>query len=1015
MNNPHIVRKTTSPSSAPPEAGIHWINTVTNEEYFSVGTSSVNDWIKRGATSFADSIQTTCHNNTGVTIPAFSVVYINGSQGSLPTIALAQANSEEASNKTYGVTIGPIANNSAGTVVAFGLVQNVNTSAYPQGSILWLSATTPGGVALTRPTQPNHGVFIGFVTRSHPTLGRVEVKIQNGQELYELHDVLITTPTNNQVLKYNSSTSLWNNGTLTKSDVGLGNVDNTSDLNKPISTATQTALNSKQDTITGAASTVVSSNLNANKVVISSPSGKIDDSIFLAVNENLDQKKLIFGEDALYQYGSDIDAPIDDGSIIEYGTGYAYPPDTQYHELEVYQYWILNGQKVVSHFGSGYVYLEADGSDDYQIQWQWTDNVAPDGYYLVKYDNSPNSGSYYAEIVGNTKNFLEDFNDWSTLNPYSGFPSDPTLVVYGSGYAYPADTQYHYIEVRAFRLVSGNKLYGNSQYFEAYPDGSDDYNIQWAWFPVPNVDGYVVTKYDDTWTGQYSVEVLTNSFLEDFTDWSTKDATPNFIGSRQEAEYVFTPFEGIKSTSNSENRFLLDFNGVFLNGVTNNRILNNNLNRISATNFEADGNIFSGIGSSTFQAKSIGTVANANFQSGEPLSSQTNSGNLILQTLPTFSTSEFSGSGTSGNLVIKTGNGGTVSRPSSGANGGGSSGSLTISTGNGGDAFNSTTQNYGGNAAYYLSILAGNGGNGSANATASGEGGLGGSVQISCGSGGSVTSSTPNRVGTGGRAGDLVTFSGNGGSLSQVHGVGGNGGGMYFIAGQGGGSAHSGNGGENRGGNAGLLEFNVYSGGSASGSTIANHGGNAGLIVFRISNGGDGNSTQGGAGTIFFRIDRPGKNSSDSSQGTPGNIIFQPSPAAYSGAAEGVVGIATNTSGTKIGKVAVGHVSPSALLDVKGDCKLGNGGSVFQSVVSNTQTLNFPSIAANSIQELTMTVTGAQVGASVHLGAPSTLEANLIAFGFVSATNTVKIRLQNSSGSAIDPASATWRATVFNF
>ena len=36
---------------------------------------------------------------------------------------------------------------------------------------------------------------------------------------------------------------------ITKSDVGLGNVDNTSDLNKPISTATQTALNAKQDTL----------------------------------------------------------------------------------------------------------------------------------------------------------------------------------------------------------------------------------------------------------------------------------------------------------------------------------------------------------------------------------------------------------------------------------------------------------------------------------------------------------------------------------------------------------------------------------------------------------------------------------------------------------------------------------------------------------------------------------------------------------------------------------------------
>jgi hypothetical protein len=55
---------------------------------------------------------------------------------------------------------------------------------------------------------------------------------------------------------------------LTKSDVGLGNVDNTSDLNKPISTLTQTALNAKQDTLTltttgtSGAATLVGDTLN---------------------------------------------------------------------------------------------------------------------------------------------------------------------------------------------------------------------------------------------------------------------------------------------------------------------------------------------------------------------------------------------------------------------------------------------------------------------------------------------------------------------------------------------------------------------------------------------------------------------------------------------------------------------------------------------------------------------------------------------------------------------------------
>jgi hypothetical protein len=55
--------------------------------------------------------------------------------------------------------------------------------------------------------------------------------------------------TTNQALTKNSNTDYdteWS--TIDKAFVGLGNVDNTSDLDKPISTATQTALNGKQPT-----------------------------------------------------------------------------------------------------------------------------------------------------------------------------------------------------------------------------------------------------------------------------------------------------------------------------------------------------------------------------------------------------------------------------------------------------------------------------------------------------------------------------------------------------------------------------------------------------------------------------------------------------------------------------------------------------------------------------------------------------------------------------------------------
>lgn len=80
----------------------------------------------------------------------------------------------------------------------------------------------------------------------------------------------VTTALNNKVDK--TTTVNWqalsSNVTLTKTDVGLWNVDNTSDINKPISTATQTALNGKQWNITltttgtSGAATLIGNTLN---------------------------------------------------------------------------------------------------------------------------------------------------------------------------------------------------------------------------------------------------------------------------------------------------------------------------------------------------------------------------------------------------------------------------------------------------------------------------------------------------------------------------------------------------------------------------------------------------------------------------------------------------------------------------------------------------------------------------------------------------------------------------------
>ena len=63
--------------------------------------------------------------------------------------------------------------------------------------------------------------------------------------LGQLDDVTLNNTAQGELLKYDGND--WVNDTIDKSDVSLGNVDNTSDADKPISTATQTALNDKAD------------------------------------------------------------------------------------------------------------------------------------------------------------------------------------------------------------------------------------------------------------------------------------------------------------------------------------------------------------------------------------------------------------------------------------------------------------------------------------------------------------------------------------------------------------------------------------------------------------------------------------------------------------------------------------------------------------------------------------------------------------------------------------------------
>lgn len=221
---------------------------------------SVYDVDNDGVVDSAERVEIIVRNSTGSTLTKGQVVYLSGATGNRPNAVLADATDEITSSKTIGIVTANITNNSDGYVAVNGTLHDLDTSAFAAGDTLWLSETAGAYQANTPPSEPAHAVFIGYVARSHPNLGRIVLAIQNGYELNELHGVLVPSPSANDVLYYDGSTSLWKNKALSKSDVGLSNVDNTSDANKPVSSAQQTAIDAKvtaNAAITGATKTKI--------------------------------------------------------------------------------------------------------------------------------------------------------------------------------------------------------------------------------------------------------------------------------------------------------------------------------------------------------------------------------------------------------------------------------------------------------------------------------------------------------------------------------------------------------------------------------------------------------------------------------------------------------------------------------------------------------------------------------------------------------------------------------------
>ena len=152
----------------------------------------------------------------GVAVNKGQAVYVTSADGTNMIVGKASNDAEATSSKTMGLIETTLALNGIGNVITEGLLAGLDTTgANAAGDPVWLG--TNGnliyGVA-NKPYAPAHMVFIGIVTRINANNGEIFVKVQNGFELEELHnvDLKTTTPINGHILGYDGT--LWVNKTI---------------------------------------------------------------------------------------------------------------------------------------------------------------------------------------------------------------------------------------------------------------------------------------------------------------------------------------------------------------------------------------------------------------------------------------------------------------------------------------------------------------------------------------------------------------------------------------------------------------------------------------------------------------------------------------------------------------------------------------------------------------------------------------------------------------------------------
>jgi hypothetical protein len=174
-------------------------------------------------------------NNTGSTIPKGTLVGAVSAEpsGRIDVAPFQVTGTENSELRAMGIATSNISNGVNGEVMSFGTLTGLDTrgstvSALAVGDETWAA----GDILFAHPTvdgkltnvRPQHDLAVAFITVRHASSGQIAIRIIPGNNHLEwMHDVVLTSPTDGQFLRYNSASTVWVNDAINLGTDTVGN------------------------------------------------------------------------------------------------------------------------------------------------------------------------------------------------------------------------------------------------------------------------------------------------------------------------------------------------------------------------------------------------------------------------------------------------------------------------------------------------------------------------------------------------------------------------------------------------------------------------------------------------------------------------------------------------------------------------------------------------------------------------------------------------------------------------